>query len=103
MKSLAVIVTHNRSELLKRCISSVMQQTLAVNEILVVNNGSTDNTISVLEDLGIKYITQDNVGSAGGWFTGLEYAIEHEFTHAWLMDDDGFPDSNAFRCQLFAD
>lgn len=39
-----VILTHNRLESLKRCIESVVSNTTAPYEIVVVNNGSTDGT-----------------------------------------------------------
>ena len=95
MKILAVIVTHNRCALLSRCLDYLQSQTRQPNEILVINNASEDKTVEMLEHRGIHYITQDNVGSAGGWHRGIEYAIDHAFDAVWLMDDDGFPDASA--------
>ena len=46
-----VIPPHNRCELLKRAISSVLNQTICVREIIVVDNGSTDNTKSITNKL----------------------------------------------------
>lgn len=43
------IPTHNRSVMLKRAINSVLQQTYKDIEIIVVDDGSTDNTAEVLE------------------------------------------------------
>jgi GT2 family glycosyltransferase len=40
----AVVVTYNRKELLIRCINSLRKQTVRLNDIIVVNNGSTDGT-----------------------------------------------------------
>ena len=91
-KIIAVVVTHNRSTLLKRCIKNIKAQSLLPNEILVINNGSTDNTETVLNKLKIKTITQKNIGSAGGWEKGIDYAIKKKFDAVWLMDDDGYPD-----------
>lgn len=95
MKILAVIVTHNRSALLKRCIDFLLAQSRLPDEILVVNNGSTDDTEAMLKSNNIPYITQDNVGSAGGWYCGIQHAIDGYFDAVWLMDDDGYPDINA--------
>ena len=39
-----VIPTYNRCELLKRAINSVLDQTINVREIIIVDNGSTDKT-----------------------------------------------------------
>ena len=90
MKILAAIVTHNRCELLERCIDHLQMQTRLPDLILVVNNGSTDATIDMLIHRNIEFITQENVGSAGGWSRCISYALEHNFDAVWLMDDDGF-------------
>ena len=95
MNTLAVIVTYNRCELLSRCIDHLQLQTCAPDEILVINNGCTDGTVAMLEGRGVAFITQENVGSAGGWHRGIQHALEHGFDAVWLMDDDGFPDTGA--------
>ena len=95
MNTLAVIVTYNRCELLSRCIDHLQLQTCAPDEILVINNGCTDGTVAMLEGRGVAFITQENVGSAGGWHCGIQHALEHGFDAVWLMDDDGFPDTGA--------
>ena len=95
MKILAVVVTHNRATLLLRCIEALMQQSRAPDEILIVNNASTDDTLKVLSQFNLQVITQENLGSAGGWYTGLDYAVSNDFNFCWLMDDDGYPDPDA--------
>jgi rhamnopyranosyl-N-acetylglucosaminyl-diphospho-decaprenol beta-1,3/1,4-galactofuranosyltransferase len=97
MKALAVIVTHNRSDLLYRCIKAVMAQSFQLDEILVIDNGSTDGTGALLDRLNVTAIHQENVGSAGGWHAGLSFALENNFDYCWLMDDDGYPSQNAFE------
>ena len=95
MKVLAVVVTHNRRELLSRCIDHLLAQTCAPESILVLNNASTDGTAEMLHERGIPFLTQENVGSAGGWHRGIEEALAQDFDAVWLMDDDGFPDEKA--------
>ena len=97
IRTVAIIVTHNRSKLLKRCLINLKNQTQKVDKILVINNGSTDDTQEILNALGIDSIKQANLGSAGGWNTGLKYALKQGFDAAWLMDDDGYPDKNAYQ------
>jgi rhamnopyranosyl-N-acetylglucosaminyl-diphospho-decaprenol beta-1,3/1,4-galactofuranosyltransferase len=92
MSILAVIVTHNRCTLLSRCIDHLQIQTRQAQEILVINNASTDGTVEMLQGRGIPFVTQENVGSAGGWHRGIEHAVDQGFDAVWLMDDDGFPD-----------
>lgn len=92
MKILAAIITFNRCNLLARCLNFVEAQTRLVNEILVINNGSSDGTLSMLVARNINVISQENQGSAGGWHTAIRYALDHDFDAVWLMDDDGYPD-----------
>lgn len=94
---LAVIVTHNRAPLLSRCLDYLQRQARHPEEIVVINNGSTDGTESMLRNRKIRCINQDNVGSAGGWHRGIRVALDEGFDAVWLMDDDGFPDKAALE------
>lgn len=95
MKTLAVIVTHNRCTLLGRCVDHLQSQIYPPSAILVINNASADGTVEMLERRNVPFVTQANVGSAGGWHRGIQHAIDQGFDAVWLMDDDGFPDSGA--------
>lgn len=97
MKILAAIVTHNRCNLLQRCLNHVEAQTRKPEGVLVVNNASTDGTEAMLMVRGIRFISQDNVGSAGGWHRCIEVALEEDYDAVWLMDDDGYPHSQALE------
>lgn len=90
MRILAAIVTHNRCVLLRRCLDYLEAQVRLPDDILVVNNASSDDTVAMLEDRGIACVTQDNLGSAGGWHRCIEAALAGNFDAVWLMDDDGF-------------
>lgn len=92
MKIGAVIVTYNRLECLKQCIAAVRHQSRAPDEIIVVNNGSTDGTLQWLkEQEGLTVITQKNLGGAGGFHTGFKHAFGGGHDWVWSMDDDGVP------------
>ena len=97
MRVLAAVVTHNRMDLLSRCLDHLLLQTRATDAILVINNGSTDGTVPMLVSRGIPHITQDNLGSAGGWHRAIQYAQDKFFDAVWLMDDDGYPADNALE------
>ena len=97
MKVLAAVVTHNRKELLARCISAINHQSKLPAELLIINNASTDGTEDYLTSNNIHHITQDNLGSAGGWHRSIAYAQDNCFDAVWLMDDDGFPDTQALE------
>ncbi|MEY2569259.1 MAG: hypothetical protein QOE35_3788 [Actinomycetota bacterium] len=55
MKVSVVVPTHNRSGMVARAIVSLTEQTLAPMEIIVVDNGSTDDTAAVLHDLRSRF------------------------------------------------
>lgn len=95
MKIVAAVVTYNRRELVSRCIDYLQAQTRAPDEIVVINNSSTDGTEEMLRARGVNFITQENLGSAGGWHRSIQYAQENGFDAVWLMDDDGYPRETA--------
>ncbi|MEQ1594206.1 MAG: glycosyltransferase [Casimicrobium sp.] len=95
MKVLAAVVTHNRCALLSRCIDGIEAQTRVAHDIVVIDNACTDGTVQMLQRRGVRFITQENVGSAGGWHRSIKYALDNGYDAVWLMDDDGYPDAHA--------
>lgn len=97
-KVVAVVVTYNRQQLLSECITALRNQTRRVDQILVINNGSNDNTEDWLRNQpGIEFFTQKNIGSGGGFHTGIRLAYEKNYDWIWLMDDDGYPKEDALE------
>lgn len=97
MRILAVVVTHNRSSLLDRCLTYINNQILKPTKILVINNGSTDNTSEIIRKHDALEFFQENIGSAGGWYAGIDFCMKNDFDACWLMDDDGYPDKGALK------
>lgn len=97
-KVATIVVTYNRYILLQECIKSLREQTYSNHTIIVVNNGSTDETTEWLADQSdLIVINQENVGGAGGFFTGLKYACENGYDYSWIMDDDVIADKSALQ------
>lgn len=95
-KVITIIVTYNRQKLLSECIEALRNQTRKIDKILVVNNGSNDNTESWLRDQkDLEFVTQKNTGSGGGFNTGIKLAYQKNYDWIWLMDDDGYPKEDA--------
>lgn len=91
MNIIAVVVTYNRRELLKRSIACLRLNT-PVSSIVVVNNGSTDGTGAWLDEQeDLTVIHQENVGGSGGFYRGIQYAYQAGADWIWCMDDDVFP------------
>lgn len=95
MKILAAIVTYNRSKLLERCVDHVLAQTRKPDGLIVINNSSTDDTEEMLTGKGIDFITQPNLGGAGGFNRAIAHTLDQGYDAVWLMDDDGFPGEEA--------
>lgn len=94
----AVVVTYNRLALLQECIASLKNQTRKLDEIIIVNNSSTDGTLEWLNSQkDLTTITQENSGSAGGQYTGIKTAYEKGYDWIWCMDDDAEPKLNALE------
>jgi GT2 family glycosyltransferase len=95
MRILAAIVTYNRSKLLERCVDHILAQTRKPDGLVVINNSSTDDTEEMLTRKGVDFITQANLGGAGGFNRAIAHALEQGYDAVWLMDDDGFPGDEA--------
>jgi rhamnopyranosyl-N-acetylglucosaminyl-diphospho-decaprenol beta-1,3/1,4-galactofuranosyltransferase len=94
MRICTVIVTHNRPELLVRCLAAVLNQTLKPEAIIVVDNSSHIPAADILYQFATKvqiFRFRQNTGGAGGFHFGLAEAFRQGFDAVWLMDDDGVP------------
>jgi len=82
-----VIPIYNRQDLLSRAIDSVLQQTRPADEIIVVNDGSTDGTSKALRQYGnqIKILNQTNQGVSAARNAGIRNAIGNWIA---LLDSD---------------
>jgi glycosyltransferase involved in cell wall biosynthesis len=71
-----VIATYNRARLLKETIESVLKQTLQDFELIVVDDGSTDDTEKVLKSYGdrVRYFRQENRGPSAARNLGIRRA-----------------------------
>jgi len=115
-----IIPTYNRANLLARAIKSVLNQTFQDFELIIVDDGSTDNTKEVVEefqkkDSRIKYIFQENSGGpAKPINTGIknsrgEYIAILESDDEWLPEKlekqaeilDRFPNVGLVSCYAF--
>lgn len=73
-----VIPTFNRADTIGDSIKSVLEQTFKDFEVIVVDDGSTDGTESVVAAFGdsrIKYIMQDNAGACAARNNGIRHAM----------------------------
>ena len=91
MRVTIIIPTYNRAHLVHEAIDSVLDQTFTDFELLVVDDGSTDNTADVVQgyrDPRLRYLAQSNQGAAAALNAGLR-AAQGEYL-AFLDSDDLF-------------
>jgi glycosyltransferase involved in cell wall biosynthesis len=87
-----IIPTYNREKLLHRALTSVIQQRLSCDEIIVVDDGSVDNSRGVVQQIAsqsavkVRYIYQENKGPAAARNRGIKEA-RYEYL-AFLDSDD---------------
>ena len=91
-----VIPTFNREDFIKECVVSVLRQSKKPDEIIVVDDGSTDNTWYILEALGfsdsdenknsLRYMFQRNKGVSAARNLGIK-AAKYKYI-AFLDSDD---------------
>lgn len=73
-----IVPVYNVEKYLEKCLDSLINQTLEDIEIICVNDGSTDNSLAILQeyqtkDNRIKIITQENKGLSGARNTGMRH------------------------------
>ncbi|MGL5640459.1 MAG: glycosyltransferase family 2 protein [Mycoplasmoidaceae bacterium] len=71
MKLSVLVPCYNEELYIKRCIDSLLNQTIKIDEILILNDGSTDNTLSIIkkyesENDNIKVLSVENKGLSAG-------------------------------------
>ncbi len=97
-----VMPTYNRADTVSRAIDSILNQTCKDFELIVVNDGSTDGTQTILEsyaqkDPRIKIVVQKNGGSARARNHGVQHA---KGEYIAFMDDDDISTPERLEKQL---
>ena len=99
VKVSVIIPVYNVEKYLEECLESIIDQSLEDIEIVCVNDGSTDNSLSILEsyaelDNRIKIISQENHGLAAARNTGLKN-INGDYVY--FIDSDDFLELSALE------
>ena len=98
MKKISVIIrVYNVEEYLKRCLDSVVNQSYKNLEIILIDDGSTDNSSKILKqysqkDVRIIILNQKNLGAGAARNKGIKVATGKYIV--FMDPDDFYPDSN---------
>ena len=100
VKLSVIVPVYNVEKYLERCLDSIINQTLKDIEIICINDGSTDNSLSILEeykkkDYRIVIINQKNKGLAVARNVGIEIA---QGEYLAFVDSDDWINPNFLEC-----
>lgn len=90
MKKLLIIPAYNE----EKSIENTIKKLLALNnpdiDYIIINDGSTDNTLAILDNNNFNYLTLPiNLGIGGAVQTGYKYALYNNYDIAIQFDGDG--------------
>ncbi|SMA50889.1 glycosyltransferase [Parendozoicomonas haliclonae] len=118
IKRCALVVTYNRPKLLVRCLDALVNQSLKLDAIIIIDNGSgietkiklketnyIDKNVndyndkyeseidSIRNNINIHYLSfKYNKGPGFAFYRGVQLFESLNYNWLWMMDDDGFPD-----------
>lgn len=92
VKVSVIVPVYNVEKYLKKCLESIVNQTLSDIEVICVNDGSTDNSLAILKsyeknDDRFKIISQENGGLGYSRNVGLKYC---EGEYIFFLDSDDY-------------
>ncbi len=96
-----IIPVYNVEKYIKKCLESLAKQTMQDFEVIIVNDGTKDNSEKVILDyqennpnMKIKYYKKENGGLASARNYGVKYAIGKYIS---FLDPDDYLDCNLYK------
>ena len=98
VRVLAYVHTFNDADVIDATIAALCAQTYPIQEILLIDNASTDGTLDRAFPAKVSIIRNDrNLGTSGAVAAGMEYAIEHGYDWIYILDADSTPEPRAIE------
>lgn len=100
----SITVAYNGGKFLPRQIDALLRQSRSLQEIVVVDNASSDDTASMLSERYPQVSVlrlRENVGVGGGLAAGLAYAgLQKRYDWIWTFDQDSVPNADTLEMLL---
>lgn len=90
-KVFIIIVNWNGLKDTLECLQSVFKQDYPNFEVIMVDNGSKDNSVQVIRNAYPQIIlieNKENLGYTGGNNVGMHYAVNSGSDYVWLLNND---------------
>jgi rhamnosyltransferase len=98
VKVLVQVHTWDDADVIGIVLQAIARQTLAVEKVILVDNGSIDGTADLLYPEMVTVIRhRSNLGTSGSVKTGLEYARAQGYDWLWVLDADSVPRGDALE------
>lgn len=100
IKVSVIVPVYNTEKFLKKCIDSIVNQTLEEIEIILINDGSTDNSYIICDEYSkkypqkIKYINNKNIGCSATRNLGINLA---KGEYIAFVDSDDYIDKEMYQ------
>lgn len=93
-----IVPIYNAEKFLKECIDSILNQSYGDLEVILVNDGSTDSSLEIIEeyerrDKRVKVITKENGGQMSAWILGVENSSGE---YIGFVDSDDYIDKEMY-------
>ena len=97
-----IVPVYNSQATIERCVESILRQRIDTIEIILIDDGSQDNSVAVINNMRTKYsnlilIRQKNMGAAQARNTGLDHA---KGKYIVFVDSDDVLLDNAIKILL---
>ena len=101
MKLSIIVPVYNSEKTIKRCLDSIARQSFSDYELIIINDGSNDNSLNIINEfiennkhLDIKLINQDNIGLTKSRQKGINKASGK---YIGFVDSDDYIDKDYYQ------
>ncbi len=86
-----IVPVYNVEKYIKRCLDSIKMQTFKDYEVIIINDGSTDNSLEIIKDFPYNVITTENKGLSSARNLGVSKA---KGDYLLFLDSDDYIEKN---------
>lgn len=102
INNIAVIIcNYNGGADTIKCIDTVIKSNNVLFDIYVIDNASTDESMSLIQSQFSTYVTiiqnSENLGGSGGFGRGLRLAVEKGYPYIMMLDNDAYVDTDTVK------